>query len=220
MLCSEIVHRARTRVAERGSGVSTVILARLLRELGAGTLVAVEHDRAWAALVSDLLRHEALDSVQQSSTRRCRATRCGTQLSTRCPHRSTYSSSTGPGARAWTPARPRPSPRVLRPTARIRRSRRARRSPATRRTRAARPMRSQDTLALPNQRRSQRRRRHPQLTIARATDASATRRPSTGRTLGCGGRRADPPRLVADLLDARETASSGAPPSHRSDLSS
>lgn len=63
VLCNEIVHRARTRVVECGSGVSTIILARLLRERRAGTLVAVEHDTAWAALVGDLLHREELDDV-------------------------------------------------------------------------------------------------------------------------------------------------------------
>jgi hypothetical protein len=63
VVCNEIVHGARTRVVECGSGVSTVLLARLLRERGAGSIVAVEHDRAWAALVADLLRREKLDDI-------------------------------------------------------------------------------------------------------------------------------------------------------------
>ncbi|MBA3328623.1 MAG: class I SAM-dependent methyltransferase [Solirubrobacterales bacterium] len=63
LVCNEIVHRGRTRVVECGSGASTVVLARLLRERGAGSVAAVEHDGAWAALVGDLLRREALDGV-------------------------------------------------------------------------------------------------------------------------------------------------------------
>jgi hypothetical protein len=63
VVCNEIVHGARTRIVECGSGVSTVLLARLLRERGAGSIVAVEHDRAWAALVADLLRREKLDDI-------------------------------------------------------------------------------------------------------------------------------------------------------------
>jgi len=63
VVCNEIVHGARTRVVECGSGASTVLLARLLRERGAGLIVAVEHDRAWAALVGDLLRREKLDDI-------------------------------------------------------------------------------------------------------------------------------------------------------------
>jgi hypothetical protein len=63
VVCNEIVHGARTRIVECGSGVSTVLLARLLRERGAGHLVALEHDRHWAALVHEQLRHEALDGI-------------------------------------------------------------------------------------------------------------------------------------------------------------
>jgi hypothetical protein len=63
VVCNEIVHGARTRIVECGSGVSTVVLARLLRERGAGRLVALEHDRHWAALVHEQLRREALDGT-------------------------------------------------------------------------------------------------------------------------------------------------------------
>lgn len=63
LVCNEIVHNDRTRVLECGSGASTVVLARLLRQRGAGSVVAVEHDGAWAALVADLLRREELDAV-------------------------------------------------------------------------------------------------------------------------------------------------------------
>jgi hypothetical protein len=63
VVCNEIVHGARTRIVECGSGVSTVVLARLLRERGAGRLVALEHDRHWAALVNELLRRDALDGI-------------------------------------------------------------------------------------------------------------------------------------------------------------
>ena len=62
-VCNEVVHGARTRVVECGSGASTVVLARLLRERGAGSLVSLEHDAAWAALVGDLLCREALDEL-------------------------------------------------------------------------------------------------------------------------------------------------------------
>lgn len=63
VVCNEIVSAGRTRVVECGGGASTVLLARLLRERGAGSLVAVEHDAAWAELVRDLLRREALDDL-------------------------------------------------------------------------------------------------------------------------------------------------------------
>ncbi|MDQ6778259.1 MAG: class I SAM-dependent methyltransferase [Actinomycetota bacterium] len=62
-VCNEIVHGARTQIVECGSGVSTVLLARLLRERQAGRLVALEHDRHWAALVQDHLRRETLDTI-------------------------------------------------------------------------------------------------------------------------------------------------------------
>ena len=62
-VCNEIVHGSRTRIVECGSGVSTVVLARLLRERHAGGLVALEHDRHWAALVQDHLRRETLDTI-------------------------------------------------------------------------------------------------------------------------------------------------------------
>jgi len=61
VVCNEIVQGARTRIVECGSGASTVLLARLLRERDAGAVVAIEHDRTWAALVGDLLRREALE---------------------------------------------------------------------------------------------------------------------------------------------------------------
>jgi hypothetical protein len=62
-VCNEIVHGPRTRIVECGSGVTTVVLARLLRERGAGWLVALEHDRHWAALIQAQLRREALEGT-------------------------------------------------------------------------------------------------------------------------------------------------------------
>ena len=64
LVCNEIVHRGRMRIVECGSGVSTVVLARLLRQRGGGaTIVALEHDAHWAALVTDMLRRESLVDV-------------------------------------------------------------------------------------------------------------------------------------------------------------
>jgi predicted O-methyltransferase YrrM len=62
-VCNEIVHGGRTRIVECGSGFGTVVLARLLRERGAGALVALEHDRHWAALVEEQLRTEGLGEI-------------------------------------------------------------------------------------------------------------------------------------------------------------
>ena len=49
MVCNDIVLGDRRRVVELGSGLSTVLLARLLAQrppVGGFTLVAVEHDAA------------------------------------------------------------------------------------------------------------------------------------------------------------------------------
>lgn len=62
-VCNEIVHGARSRIVECGSGAGTVLLARLLRERGGGELTALEHDAHWAALVADQLRREGLDTL-------------------------------------------------------------------------------------------------------------------------------------------------------------
>jgi hypothetical protein len=62
-VCNEIVHGARIRIVECGSGVSTVLLARLLRELNVGGLIALEHDRHWAALVQAQLQRETLEGI-------------------------------------------------------------------------------------------------------------------------------------------------------------
>jgi predicted O-methyltransferase YrrM len=62
-VCNEIVHGRRTTIVECGSGVSTVVLARLLRQRGiGGTVVALEHDPDWARLVSELLANEQLSA--------------------------------------------------------------------------------------------------------------------------------------------------------------
>jgi Methyltransferase domain len=62
-VCNEIVHGDRTRILECGSGVSTVLLARLLRERGRGALTSLEHDPHWAALIQDQLRREHLEQI-------------------------------------------------------------------------------------------------------------------------------------------------------------
>lgn len=63
LVCNEIVHGRRERVVECGSGVSTVLLARLLRYRGAGSVVAIEHDADWAGLVEELLHREVLGDI-------------------------------------------------------------------------------------------------------------------------------------------------------------
>jgi hypothetical protein len=59
-VCNEVVHGDRTRIVECGAGVSTVLLARLLRERGAGTITSIEHDEHWAGLITAQLRREGL----------------------------------------------------------------------------------------------------------------------------------------------------------------
>ena len=53
-VCNEIVIADRREVVELGSGVSTVVLGRLLGQRG-GRLSSVEHDPAWAGVVRGLL---------------------------------------------------------------------------------------------------------------------------------------------------------------------
>lgn len=62
-LCNLIVHRAPEQLVECGSGVSTVVLARLLAQRGTGRLTALEHDPGWAARVEELLDAEGLGDV-------------------------------------------------------------------------------------------------------------------------------------------------------------
>ena len=54
------VRSGRREVVECGSGVSTVVLARALREVG-GRLYSLEHDLAWAERTRSLLDDEGLD---------------------------------------------------------------------------------------------------------------------------------------------------------------
>jgi predicted O-methyltransferase YrrM len=62
-VCNDVVLSARRCLLELGSGTSTIVLARLLRERWPGgeqRQVAVEHDGAWAGWVGDQLRREGL----------------------------------------------------------------------------------------------------------------------------------------------------------------
>jgi predicted O-methyltransferase YrrM len=56
------IRAGRRNAVECGSGVSTIVLARALAQVG-GTLHALEHDAAWAECVRSLLRREGLDRV-------------------------------------------------------------------------------------------------------------------------------------------------------------
>jgi predicted O-methyltransferase YrrM len=64
-VCNDIVLNGRRRVVELGSGVSTVMLARLLHQRpppGGFRFAAVEHDVGWAEWVSEQLDREGIGS--------------------------------------------------------------------------------------------------------------------------------------------------------------
>lgn len=64
LACNDIVYRRRRTIVECGSGVSTVVFARLLRQLGASAgVTSLEHDAGWAALVNGWLHAESLDGI-------------------------------------------------------------------------------------------------------------------------------------------------------------
>jgi hypothetical protein len=68
-ICNEIVLGGRRRIVELGSGTSTLLLARLLREQGDGaTLDAIEHHDGWAVWVRERLAREGLDSIARVTT--------------------------------------------------------------------------------------------------------------------------------------------------------
>src|SRR5919108_320109 len=61
-VATEISLAERTLVVELGSGVSTVVLARLERELG-GKVFAVEHSPEWAGWVRRALERDGLEEL-------------------------------------------------------------------------------------------------------------------------------------------------------------
>ncbi len=58
-IAAEIGERDQPRVLELGAGVSTVLLARAVAEVG-GELTAIEHDEQWAVQISELLARDEL----------------------------------------------------------------------------------------------------------------------------------------------------------------
>jgi predicted O-methyltransferase YrrM len=61
VVCNDVIVNKRRRVVELGSGMSTVLLARLLtqrRPRGGWRLASVEHDASWAQRVTDQLDRE------------------------------------------------------------------------------------------------------------------------------------------------------------------
>jgi predicted O-methyltransferase YrrM len=62
LVAAEIL-AGRREIVECGSGVSTIAIARLLRELGEGSLHSLEHDPAWAQLGKMRLASEGLSGI-------------------------------------------------------------------------------------------------------------------------------------------------------------
>jgi Methyltransferase domain len=62
VVCNEIVLADRLEIVELGSGVSTIVLARLMRERE-GRLTALEHHPDWATVVRSQLKREGLTHV-------------------------------------------------------------------------------------------------------------------------------------------------------------
>lgn len=62
---NEIFIGNRRQLVECGSGMSTLYIGRLLRQLGAGHLLSIEHDRRWGGLIADLVRGEKLSNYVQ-----------------------------------------------------------------------------------------------------------------------------------------------------------
>jgi predicted O-methyltransferase YrrM len=61
-ICNEIALAGRRELVELGSGVSTIVLARLARELG-GRLTSLEHDPDWARVVRSQIERENLNDT-------------------------------------------------------------------------------------------------------------------------------------------------------------
>jgi predicted O-methyltransferase YrrM len=61
-ILNEIAFADRKRIVELGSGISSIVIGRLLAQRG-GKLTAVEHDPDWAQLVRSQVERERLDGV-------------------------------------------------------------------------------------------------------------------------------------------------------------
>jgi hypothetical protein len=150
-VCNEIVHRGRTRIVECGSGVSTVVLARLLRQRGwrchhrgARTRRAMGRDRHGHAAARIAARHRACPT-------RAIAGR-PTLVRPLGPDRDARSRRSSRGRRAprrrpWTRPAPRASPNGLRTSADQDGNRHPRRCQSTRRTRGAHLLAGRDAMA-------------------------------------------------------------------------
>jgi hypothetical protein len=63
-MLNDIVTNNRKSIVEFGSGVSTIMIGRLIKKNGLDArLVTVEHDKGWADVLAGILRKEAIDDV-------------------------------------------------------------------------------------------------------------------------------------------------------------
>ena len=62
LIINEIIINQRSEVIEFGAGISTLYIARILKDKG-GSFISVEQDRQWMDLVASYLKHEGLDEV-------------------------------------------------------------------------------------------------------------------------------------------------------------
>ena len=67
-LCTLVLSRRPALVVEAGSGVSTLTVAYCLKRLGAGRVVSLEHDAAYAAKTRALLQLHGVDDVARVVT--------------------------------------------------------------------------------------------------------------------------------------------------------
>ena len=55
----------RTAIVEFGSGISSLYVASILRQLGSGKIISIEHDQSWANYLQDMINREELaDFIQ------------------------------------------------------------------------------------------------------------------------------------------------------------
>ncbi len=64
ILCTELLTRNPSLVVECGAGISTIIIGNVLRRLGQGKLISLEHDPLWAQRVDEwIMAHHLQDQV-------------------------------------------------------------------------------------------------------------------------------------------------------------
>jgi methyltransferase family protein len=63
-ILNDIVVNSRKTILEFGSGISTIMMSRLIKLNNTGTrIVSVEHDRGWADVVQAYIRREGLEKI-------------------------------------------------------------------------------------------------------------------------------------------------------------